>query len=109
MAQKRIPQKVMRPVRQYLQILKADNLPIESAFLFGSFAKGKPNKWSDIDVCIISPRFKDSWQALQYLWSKRLVDTGLTIEPVGFSPRDFSEDSSLTSEIKKTGIRIPVI
>lgn len=98
----------MQPIRHYLRILKADNLPITSAFLFGSFAKGTPSQWSDIDVCIISPRFKNPWQALQYLWSKRVDDTGLTIEPIGFHPNDFSEDSSLTSEIKRTGIKISV-
>lgn len=107
MAKKAVPQKVRKAIDDYLEVLKEDNLPISSVFLFGSYAKGKQHKWSDIDICVISPKFKDAWSALQYLWSKRVVDDpAFTVEPVGYSPKDFADDSSLTYEIKKTGIKI---
>jgi len=32
---------------------------VVGAYLYGSFAKGTSNKWSDIDVAIISPDFSD--------------------------------------------------
>ena len=107
MVQRRIPEKVKKEVEEYIEALKAENLPIQAAYLFGSYAKGKSHKWSDIDLCIVSPNFKNPWEALQYLWSKRLRDSGLTIEPIGYNPKDFKEDDSpLVWEIKQTGIPI---
>ena len=109
MAKKAIPQKVKKEIKCYLDTLKADKLFIQSVFLFGSQARGTQRKGSDIDLCIISPKFENASDALQYLWSKRKIyDVNYTIEPIGFSPREFRENSSLISEIKKTGIEITV-
>ncbi len=108
MVKKRIPKSVEKSIKEYIQILKTDKLPIRRVYLFGSYAKGKQHKWSDVDVCVISPKFKDSWKATQYLWSKRIFRGKSTIEPIGFHPKDFKEKTSLTQEIKKTGIEIEV-
>lgn len=107
MVKKRILKKVKKEIDEYVEILKKDKLPIEKVILFGSFAKGTQHKWSDIDLCIVSPKFKDAFKALQYLWLKREKDSGLTIEPVGFSPEDIKDKyNSLISEIRRTGIEI---
>ncbi len=108
MVKKTISEKVKKEVIDYIKILKDDKLPIEKVILFGSFAKGNQHKWSDIDLCIISPKFKNSWQALQYLWSKRPKDSGLTIEPMGFNPKDFKNNDSLIYEIQRAGIEIKI-
>lgn len=109
MAKKRIPKKVESKVLEFVNILKQDKLPINKVFVFGSFAKGVPHKWSDIDVCVVSPKFKDWFDALEYLWLKRPFDVNLSIEPVGFNPKDFrSPDSALVQEIKQHGIEIKV-
>ena len=110
MPKKKIPKKVEKQINQYIEILKQDNLPIKKVILFGSYAKGTPRKWSDIDLCVISPKFKNSWNALSYLWDKRIIfDVNYTIEPVGFSPKNFNDKySSIINEIKTTGIEIPV-
>ncbi len=108
MVKKTIPKKIKEEIADYIQILKDDKLPIERVILFGSYAKGKQHKWSDIDLCIISPKFKNSWQALQYLWSKRIKDSGLTIEPMGFNPKDFKNNDSLIYEIQRAGIEIKI-
>ncbi|OGQ44561.1 MAG: hypothetical protein A3H42_06190 [Deltaproteobacteria bacterium RIFCSPLOWO2_02_FULL_46_8] len=89
-----------------MSALHKDRLPIQKVYLFGSYARGNPHRWSDIDLCVVSPRFTDPWKATQYLWSKRTTDRGRTIEPVGFSPKDFQHESPLTREIKKTGIEV---
>lgn len=106
MARKRISKKVEENIKEYLAVLKEDHLPISQVWLFGSYAKGNPNQWSDIDLCIISPKFHDPWDAMQYLWSKRVHDSGVTIEPVGFSQKDFQDTTSLVHEIKTTGVRL---
>lgn len=102
----KLPVKIQKSIKAYIQALEADGLPVTKVILYGSYAKGKANKWSDIDLCVISPEFKDAWSALQYLWSKRVEDSGVTIEPVGFSPADFGEKTSLVHEIRTTGVRV---
>jgi predicted nucleotidyltransferase len=108
MSRRPVPQKVIQAIQQYLAALHQEQLPIDQVWLFGSYAKGTQHRWSDIDLCVISPRFRNAFAATQYLWSKRLHDAGLTIEPVGFTQHDFAEPSSLTAEIKRTGIKIPL-
>lgn len=103
---KTLPKKIKRAIQEYLEILKKDGLPIRKVFVFGSWAKGKAHKWSDIDLCIISPKFKNFDQALDYLWSKRIIKEDTHIQPVGYPPKDFVDESPLVWEIKKTGIEI---
>ena len=108
MAKKRVPKEIIRVVRTYSKrLVEQDKLPIKKVMIFGSYAKGKPRKWSDIDVCIISPKFKDALEALQFLWTRRnKQEVIIGLEPVGFSGKDFKEGSSLIQEIKRTGITI---
>lgn len=109
MAKKTIPKKIEKEIFEYIANLKKDRLLIKKVILFGSYAKGKPHKWSDIDICVISPQFKNAWSATGYLWSKRQIsDIRYAIEPVGFSPKDYQEGSSLINEIKQTGIEIKI-
>lgn len=110
MARQTIPQPIKNEINKYLQALKKDKLPLTKVVLFGSYAQGKPHRWSDIDLCIVSPRFKNAWQASQYLWSKRkITDIRYAIEPIGFSPTDFQDKYNLFSqEIKKNGIEIKI-
>lgn len=102
MAKKKLPSKIKKLVDSYLEILEKDKLPIKRAIVFGSYARGKPNSWSDLDVCIISSRFRDYGQAVDYLWQKKPF--GSIIEPIGFNPKDFQDDDSFIKEIKNTGI-----
>jgi predicted nucleotidyltransferase len=110
MVKKTIPKKVNKEIERYVNVLRKDNLPISKVILFGSYAKGTQKKWSDIDLCIVSPKFKNTYSAMQYLWLKRKIqDVDYAIEPVGFSPTDFSDKyDSLIQEIKKTGIQIKI-
>ncbi|MBI5138383.1 MAG: nucleotidyltransferase domain-containing protein [Candidatus Vogelbacteria bacterium] len=93
----------------YLNRLKKNqNLKISSAYLFGSYAKGTSGKWSDIDVCVVSPNLKNI-DALVFLWRNLTAeDSQDRIEPIGFDEEEFNEDtpSPIIHEIKKTGIRL---
>ena len=95
-------------VSDYAKRLSIKELvPIEKVFIFGSVAKGNNTKKSDIDVCIVSPFFNNRVEAIQFLLKKRnRAEVVLGLEPIGFSPKDFLESSSLIEEIKNTGIQI---
>jgi len=39
------------------------NLPLKKLILFGSRATGKTHKWSDFDILIVSPEFKEKYSS----------------------------------------------
>ena len=107
MAQKRLPKKVIDQVKEYKKILQAEKLPMQGVYVFGSYAKGTQSKWSDIDVLVVSSKFKNAWHGLSYLMDK--VPTGLEwiIEPHGLNPKEFSNKySTLATEVKEHGIKV---
>ena len=94
-------------VKNYAKKLKEENYPFSAIYLFGSCAKGKSHKWSDIDVAVVSDKLKRNRDANEnLLWHiRREVDS--MIEPHGFTVKDFQDDSNpMVYEIKKTGIKI---
>lgn len=106
MVAKKIPSRVRRLVIAYLNDLEhRTRLPIERAIIYGSYAKGTPHRWSDIDLCIISKRFRNRSQAVNYLMRRRGVEF-CEISPVGFPPKDFTPWDPLTAEIQRYGVRV---
>lgn len=94
-------------VKKYAEKLKKEKYPFTAIYLFGSFARGNPHKWSDIDVAVVSSEIeKDYLEGRKKLWHlTRGVDS--RIEPHGFSPKGFKQNwIPMVHEIKKTGIRI---
>ncbi len=53
-----IPDKVTSIINQFLNELEKNNISIERAILFGSYAHVTFNDWSDIDLAIVSKDFK---------------------------------------------------
>jgi len=108
MVKKRISKEAIKIVKDYTErISREDKIPIKKVIIFGSSAKGTSQKWSDIDVCIVSPRFKNIQKTLEFLWMKRKREEVLKgLEPIGFSSEDFEQGSALINEIKETGVLI---
>ena len=106
MVKKRISKKISNVVISYSdRLMKKEKLPIEKVIVFGSQVKGETHKWSDIDVCIISPKFKDPIEAISFLLQKRNIEeVRVGLEPVGFTKQDFAEGGSFIQEIKRTGV-----
>src|SRR3990167_2916615 len=104
---KKLSEKIIKEVSEYKRLLEADDLPIVGMYVYGSHAKGTAREGSDIDVAIVSPKFKSPWLALDYLLSKLPYGKGWSIEPVGFNPADFADKySSLINEIKTYGVEV---
>ena len=107
MAKKKLSKKITVQVQRYIAILKKDKLPIQKILVYGSYAKGTPHKWSDIDIGIISPNFSDDRfeERIKLMRIGDEIDTA--IEPHPFTPEDFEDKYySLAQEVKKTGIKI---
>lgn len=94
-------------VRKYAELLKQEKYPFSAVYLFGSYAQNKANRWSDIDVGVVSKKLQKDWWKNQKLLSNISLNIDLRLEPHGFTPEDFNDPcNSMSYEIKKTGIRI---
>lgn len=95
---------VVHTTLRFKHLLEAQRIPIQKMIIFGSHAKGRARPDSDIDICIISPKFgRDSISEMQFLSRQsRKVDT--RIEPIPVSPKEYRETATpLIWEIKRTG------
>ena len=96
-----------RLVEKYIQLLKQKGIAVSDAYVFGSQVKGTARPGSDIDVCIISPRFGKNRKRERMMLMKYGELISDDIEPHPYSPEDFKVPYDLlASEIKRTGIRI---
>lgn len=102
-----INKNIIKIVTSYINSIKEYGIPIQSAYIFGSYTKGLADKHSDIDVCIVSNRFgKDRQKERVMLMNIRNDDSDL-IEPHPFSPEDFrNKFDPLSYQIKKSGLQI---
>lgn len=102
-----IAPEIRNTVIKFARVIKNQGIPIVKLIIFGSYAKGKAKKYSDIDLCIVSPKFgKDSIAELQFLLKQsRNVDD--RIEPIPLSPEEYQNTSSpFIFEVKKFGQEI---
>ncbi len=89
-------------LKRFSLLVKRTVSPKAKIILFGSYAKGKNKKWSDIDVAVITPYVSDRLQQEISLRMKSL-DIDERITPFIFSNKELQGNSSLTWEIKKYG------
>jgi len=98
---------VKKIVTDYAKKLKAENFNFSAIYLFGSSAKGKANKNSDIDVAVVSDKFRKDWNKNEDKLWKYAFYVDSRIEPMGFSTSDFKNaNDPMVYEIKNTGVRI---
>ncbi|MDQ2720161.1 MAG: nucleotidyltransferase domain-containing protein [Bacteroidota bacterium] len=94
-------QDIIRSVNDFVESAKKENIVIEKILLFGSYAKGSPHKYSDIDLAVFSQQFTNNHfennKAIQF--TKRLPQMQLHLYPL----KEF-EENLFVSEIKKHAI-----
>ena len=94
---------IVASVRAYLQALRANGLDASFAVVFGSWTTGQADKWSDIDVVVVSPQFDGAIRRsdVDLLW-RQAARTDSRIEPVACGERQWTEDdSSAITEIAR--------
>ena len=91
---------------KYIDFLK-NKYNIESAILFGSFAKGTNHPDSDIDIAIVLNEVDDIIDIqIELMKLRRKID--LRIEPHPFNFEDFNLNNPVVDEILKYGINLKV-
>ena len=79
---------------------------VDKVILYGSYANGKPRKWSDVDLAVISRNFARlrRWKRQDILGDALVHNTNM-IEALGYSLAEYNHAHRLTflGEIKRTG------
>jgi len=101
-----LPREVEQKIRKYLDALRENNINIQRAVVFGSFARGTYDEWSDIDIAIVSDIFIGDRIADKSKVRRITLQIGSDIELAPFAPADFNEDNPFVKEILLTGIEI---
>ena len=86
---------IVEKVRAYLEGLRASGFEVSFGVLFGSYARGDTDRWSDIDLLVISPRFdgRKNRSDIDRLWLATL-DADERIEPVPCGLLEWTTDAS---------------
>jgi len=97
--------RVIKTLKQFIYKLLSINLiPVKEVYLYGSYAYGNPDEWSDIDIAILTDQDYDFERLIEIEAKIRQLARSFDprIEPLVFTddPLGFIEN-----EVKK-GIRI---
>ncbi|HLE92926.1 MAG TPA: nucleotidyltransferase domain-containing protein [Anaerolineales bacterium] len=106
-----VAQDIVGIVQNYLRVVAKKGVPVRYGVLFGSYAKGKEHKWSDIDLLVVSPLYdkKRTYKQASKLW-RIAAHTDSRIEPIPVGEKQYKEDdSSLIIEVaRREGQIIPL-
>lgn len=76
-------------IAEYKDILKQHHIHITKTILYGSYAKGTPGPYSDIDLVVVSPDFKRMHPLRrQEFLAQMTMDIDAPIEVLGYTPQE---------------------
>lgn len=86
---------IVKVVQKYLRYVKEQGIPVSFGVLFGSYAKGKVHKWSDVDLLVVSPKYdgKRTTEDYENLWMYA-ARTDSRIEPIPVGEKQYKQDDS---------------
>jgi len=97
-------EEALQLVRRYKQVIAPRFNNQVKVMMYGSYAKGSPNQWSDIDVAVIIPKINnDEWlkQSAHLVHEGHVLNS--LIEPVLMED---NEDSILYADVIQSGIAV---
>ncbi len=102
----KIPVKITRLLKKYIEKLEENRIPIRQAVLFGSHAAGGSHEWSDIDIALVSEVFEGVRIKDRRKIRKITLDISTDLSPLPFRPEDFTPEDPFAREIIEHGIII---
>ena len=91
-------------VRRYKQTIAPRFREQPRVMMFGSYAKGSPNPWSDIDVAVIVPKVEEEkWLETSVALGMDVDKVSLRIEPILLEE---CENTPIYREVMSTGVTI---
>ncbi len=101
---------IIKTLQQYIQDLANSGIPIEKAFLYGSYARNEATDESDIDVMLVSSLFDKNFDNIAgKIWTLS-KEYHILIEPYMVGTKRFLTDdySPLLEIVRQEGIEITV-
>lgn len=97
---------ILTRAQKFVERIRQDGIPVETAYLFGSWVQGRASQWSDIDLAIVSSSFEGTpfYDRRKLYFAVIAIDSGIETHP--YRPEDFTETDPFVHEILRTGIRI---
>lgn len=88
----------------FKKTLKKTGIRASRLILFGSYARGKPHPWSDLDLCVVSTQFGKRYYDEMVRLAKLGKSVSYLIEAHPIHPKDLRSGAHpLAEEIKKHG------
>jgi len=102
---------IIEIIKKYLSALEKFGIHSRRAILFGSFANGKADENSDIDLIVISPEFDrpKEYELINKLWIATLKADS-RIEPIPCGEKEWETDQSrpILEIARREGVEITI-
>jgi uncharacterized protein len=88
-----VDQNIITVIRNYLSGLEQFGIHARCGVLFGSFARGQADRWSDIDLVVIAPEFDGSQdlELVKSLW-RGTAKNDDRIEPIPCGEKEWETE-----------------
>lgn len=87
----------------------AKEIPINKIYLFGSRANGRPKRWSDFDLIIVSPKFKNKKFRYRAIGFYKHWNIDYPVDFLCYTPEEFNKlkkQITIVRQAVETGIDI---
>ncbi|OGU15751.1 MAG: nucleotidyltransferase [Ignavibacteria bacterium GWB2_35_12] len=101
-----ISSEIKELIHKFIDELEATNIHVQKAVLFGSYARGTNDKWSDIDLAIVSDNFVGNRYYDNEKIRKAKFAVSYELEPLTYRPEEFNESNPFVREILRHGINV---
>lgn len=97
---------IKKAVKEYENELRRHNIRLDKVVLYGSYARGNPHDYSDIDLVVISPDLaRFSPLRRQEMLAELTMNIDAPLEVIGYTPKEFrnANHTIFGQIIRKTG------
>jgi predicted nucleotidyltransferase len=103
-----VDEAVVETIRRFLASLSKLGINARRAVLFGSFARGRADQYSDMDVIVIAPEFDRprTLELVKTLWKATVVDSRIEPIPCGELEWDTDESRPILEIARREGVTI---
>lgn len=101
-----IPDQIRDIIDNYISALERHHIHVQRAVLFGSYAHGRANEWSDIDIALVSDAFEGDRFDDRSKIRRITLSVSSDLSPLPFRPEDFIPENPFVKEILEHGVSI---
>jgi predicted nucleotidyltransferase len=102
----KIPDQIRKVIDEYVRALENNHIHVRRAVLFGSYAEGRANEWSDIEIALVSDSFDGDRFEDRGKIRRITLSVSSDLSPLPFRPEDFTPENPFVKEIIEKGVRI---